>query len=39
MKIKALADVRPVAVDDADSVIRSFHLKLSNDNKKNSAEA
>lgn len=27
-KIKALADVRPIAVDDADSIIRSFHLTL-----------
>jgi len=39
MKIKAMADVRPIAVDDADSIVRSFHLTLSNDNKKNSAEA
>lgn len=28
-KIKALADVRPIAIDDADSIIRSFHLGLS----------
>ncbi|KAK3347137.1 HMGL-like-domain-containing protein [Lasiosphaeria hispida] len=27
-KIKALADVRPIAIDDADSIIRSFHLGL-----------
>ncbi len=27
-KIKALADVRPLAVDDADSIIRSFHHNL-----------
>ena len=27
-KIKALADVRPIAIDDADSIIRSFHLSL-----------
>ncbi|KAI0118117.1 homocitrate synthase [Hypoxylon sp. NC0597] len=27
-KIKALADVRPIAIDDADSIIRSFHLNL-----------
>lgn len=27
-KIKALADVRPIAIDDADSIIRSFHLTL-----------
>ncbi|KAL7620017.1 homocitrate synthase lys21 [Parahypoxylon ruwenzoriense] len=29
-KIKALADVRPIAIDDADSIIRSFHLNLQN---------
>lgn len=28
-KIKALADVRPIAIDDADSIIRSFHLTIS----------
>ncbi|KAK4452651.1 HMGL-like-domain-containing protein [Podospora aff. communis PSN243] len=28
-KIKTLADVRPIAIDDADSIIRSFHLSLS----------
>jgi len=28
-KIKAMADVRPIAIDDADSIIRSFHLSLS----------
>jgi homocitrate synthase len=27
-KIKALADVRPIAIDDADSIIRSFHFDL-----------
>lgn len=27
-KIKALADVRPIAIDDADSIIRAFHLAL-----------
>lgn len=27
-KIKAMADVRPIAIDDADSIIRSFHLNL-----------
>ncbi|SPQ26755.1 1e123a7b-22ce-4efc-88c7-3376b74bf0e1 [Thermothielavioides terrestris] len=27
-KIKALADVRPIAIDDADSIIRGFHLSL-----------
>lgn len=28
LKIKALADVRPIAIDDADSIIRSFHKSL-----------
>lgn len=27
-KIKALADVRPIAIDDADSIIRTFHGNL-----------
>ncbi|CAG8983971.1 hypothetical protein HYALB_00008832 [Hymenoscyphus albidus] len=27
-KIKALADIRPIAVDDADSIIRAFHRGL-----------
>lgn len=27
-KIKAMADVRPIAIDDADSIIRSFHLDI-----------
>ncbi|KAK2763928.1 Saccharopine dehydrogenase [Arachnomyces sp. PD_36] len=27
-KIKALADIRPIAVDDADSIIRSYHLTI-----------
>ncbi|POR34833.1 hypothetical protein TPAR_04974, partial [Tolypocladium paradoxum] len=27
-KIKALGDIRPIAVDDADSIIRSYHLEL-----------
>jgi len=27
-KIKALADIRPIAIDDADSIIRSFHISL-----------
>jgi len=27
-KIKTLADVRPLAIDDADSIIRSYHLAL-----------
>ena len=31
-KIKAMADVRPIAIDDADSIIRSFHLNLSTSN-------
>ncbi|MCJ1311642.1 Saccharopine dehydrogenase [Agyrium rufum] len=33
MKIKAMADVRPIAVDDADSIIRTFHrnIKLGHD--------
>nr|POE51733.1 homocitrate synthase, mitochondrial [Quercus suber] len=29
VKIKALADVRPLAIDDADSIIRNFHFNLS----------
>jgi len=29
-KIKVMADVRPIAIDDADSIIRSFHLNLRN---------
>jgi homocitrate synthase len=28
LKIKALADVRPIAVDDADSIIHAFHRNL-----------
>ena len=31
-KIKAMADVRPIAIDDADSIIRSFHLNLNTKN-------
>ncbi|MCJ1465283.1 Saccharopine dehydrogenase [Pseudocyphellaria aurata] len=27
-KIKALADIRPIAIDDADSIIRTFHQDL-----------
>ncbi|KAL1958159.1 hypothetical protein VTO42DRAFT_5014 [Malbranchea cinnamomea] len=27
-KIKALADIRPIAVDDADSIIRAYHRNL-----------
>ncbi|GAB7348984.1 hypothetical protein MBLNU459_g7965t1 [Dothideomycetes sp. NU459] len=30
-KIKALADVRPIAIDDADSIIRTFHGNLHKD--------
>jgi homocitrate synthase len=33
-KIKALADVRPIAIDDADSIIRTFHLNLMSDEEK-----
>ncbi len=29
LKIKALADVRQLAIDDADSIIRNFHFNLS----------
>lgn len=29
LKIKALADVRPLAIDDADSIIKAFHFNLS----------
>jgi homocitrate synthase len=29
LKIKAMADVRPLAIDDADSIIRNFHFNLS----------
>jgi homocitrate synthase len=28
VKIKELADIRPIAIDDADTIIRSFHLGL-----------
>ncbi|KAG6038787.1 Saccharopine dehydrogenase [Claviceps citrina] len=27
-KIKAMADIRPLAIDDTDSIIRSYHLEL-----------
>jgi homocitrate synthase len=27
-KIKAMADIRPLAIDDIDSIIRTFHLEL-----------
>ncbi|KAK7950886.1 homocitrate synthase- mitochondrial [Apiospora aurea] len=33
-KVKAMADVRPLAIDDADSVIRTFHLNLTADHEK-----
>ncbi|ROV87894.1 hypothetical protein VMCG_10281 [Cytospora schulzeri] len=29
-KIKAMADIRQIAIDDADSIIRSYHLTLQN---------
>lgn len=31
-KIKALADIRKLAVDDTDSIIRAFHANLNGDN-------
>jgi homocitrate synthase len=34
LKIKALADVRPLAIDDADSIIKTFHFNLSADKEK-----
>jgi len=34
IKIKALADVRQIAIDDADSIIRSFHWNLHNKEEK-----
>jgi homocitrate synthase len=27
-KIKQMADVRPLAIDDTDSILRSFHFEL-----------
>ena len=33
-KVKAMADVRPLAIDDADSVIRTFHRNLTADEEK-----
>ena len=33
-KVKAMADVRPLAIDDADSVIRTFHLNLTSNEEK-----
>ncbi|KFG86887.1 Homocitrate synthase [Metarhizium anisopliae] len=29
-KIKQVADIRPLAIDDTDSIIRSYHLELKN---------
>lgn len=34
IKVKALADVRQIAIDDADSIIRSFHFNLNSDEEK-----
>lgn len=34
LKIKALADVRPLAIDDADSIIRNFHFNLNSEQEK-----
>ena len=34
LKIKALADVRPLAIDDADSIIRNFHFNLNAEEEK-----
>ena len=34
LKIKALADVRPLAIDDADSIIRNFHFNLNAEQEK-----
>ena len=31
---RALADVRPIQIDDADSIIRSFHFNLHNEQEK-----
>jgi homocitrate synthase len=33
-KVKALADVRPIAIDDADSIIRTFHFNLHSEKEK-----
>ena len=27
-KVKALADIRPIAIDDADSILRTFHQNV-----------
>lgn len=37
-KIKALADIRPIAVDDADSIIRAFHRSMKTGKPVESAE-
>jgi homocitrate synthase len=34
LKIKAMADVRPLAIDDADSIIRTYHYNLSSTKEK-----
>lgn len=34
LKIKAMADVRSLAIDDADSIIRNFHFNLKADKEK-----
>ncbi|KAI9892101.1 MAG: Saccharopine dehydrogenase [Vezdaea aestivalis] len=31
LKIKAMADIRPLKIDDADSIIRAFHFNLKHD--------
>jgi hypothetical protein len=37
--IKQLADIRPLAIDDTDSIIRSFYLDLQNEqNERNGIE-
>lgn len=33
-KIKALADVRKIAIDDTDSIMRAFHFNLHNEEEK-----
>lgn len=33
-KIKAMADVRKIAIDDTDSIIRNFHFNLHSDEEK-----
>lgn len=34
LKIKAMADVRPLAIDDADSIIRTYHHNLNSTSEK-----